>query len=292
MKGVAKRCIGLIVACLSLCALAAPEAQVETVQAPAWLLRAGKQIPLVAGTRLENRDRLLTGEGARVVVLFGDGSTFRLGENSRVMLNALAQERAGRFSGGLDVSEGDGHLVVHDFEEAPVRRAINVRFGQVTAMVRGEADVAGVADAETDRVALRDGAAVVSHPLGVATALDTQLQVYAAGRETAPAPVRTISRGEGAVWALQTQPLDAAGTQQPGGRWWLSFGVFDKGEVLALHDRLKQAGFATRIRPQLRAGAYVYELRLPDLVSEREAQALARRLAAELQIAEPRSSRG
>ena len=262
---------------------AAPNARIETVQAPAWLLRGGEKLPLEAGTQLKNRDRILTGAEARVVVEFADVSAFRIGERSEVLVNAM-QQAGGRFSGGIDLKSGDLRLISHDYEESPVKRAINVRFGEVVAAVRSESDLTGTADSARDAVALRDGAAVFSHPMAAEkTELTTPLSVYEARHGEAPS-VRTIDRFEGATWGLRTQPFYDGGSQQKQGRWWLRFGVFEKNEVLALHDRLRAAGFAPRIVPQAVAGGHRYELRLLNLVTEREAQSLAERLVASLQL--------
>lgn len=264
---------------------AAPNALIETVQAPAWLERAGKRLPLEAGMQLQNRDRLLTGPAARVVVLFADGSAFRVGERSELLVNAMRQAEGGRqFAGGIDLKAGDLRLISHDFTEAPVQRAINVRFGEVTAAVRSEADLTGSAEAARDAVALRDGRALFNHPTASgATLLDTPLQVYEAKTGAQPR-VYSIDRFAGATWGLRTQPFYDGGTQQANGRWWLRFGVFAKNEVLGYYDRLRAAGFAPRLVPLLVGGQYRYELRLTNLVTEREAQSLAERLANELQL--------
>lgn len=270
--------------CAALTAQAVPNALVETVQAPAWVERAGKRIPLTVGLALENRDRLATGEGARIEVLLADGSAFKLGENSLVTVNALHQGENGLFTSGLDLKSGDLRLIAHDYEEAPVRRAINVRFGEVTAAVRGEADLTGSAEVDRDAVALRDGWAVFSHPQGMATQLDTPLQVFAAAKAQPPEPVVSVDRFQGAAWALKTDLLYDAGTQQKAGRWMLRFGVFDKEPLLALCDRLIQAGYAAKILPVSVSGNLRYELRLINLVTEREARSLSERLAATLQL--------
>lgn len=263
---------------------AVPNALVGMVQSPAWIERAGKRLPLVAGMELLNRDKVITGEAARVVVEFADGSAFKIGERSLVAVNAMQQRKNGTFAGGLDLKSGDLRLVSHEFAEAPVKRAINVRFGDVTAAVRGEADLTGTADAARDAIALRDGKAVLSHPQAAAIVMDVPLQVYEAAKGQAPEPLASIDRFQGASWALRTQPFYDGGTQEKSGRWMLRFGVFDKETVLALYDRLRQAGYSVKLLPIPSAGGHRYELRLIHLVTEREAHSLAERLASNLHL--------
>ena len=274
--------LGLLTA---LTAEAVPNALAEMVQSPAWIERAGKRLPLAAGMELINRDKLLTGVGARVVVRFADGSAFRIGDNSLVAVNAMQQRKNGTFAGGLDLKSGDLRLISHEYEEAPVNRAINVRFGDVTAAVRGEADLTGTADDVKDAVALRDGRAVLNHPLAAApTVMEVPLQVYEAAKGQAPEPLRSIDRFAGATWGLRTQPYYDGGSQEKGGRWMLNFGVFEKEPVLALYDRLRQAGYTAKLVPIRSAGGHRYELRLMNLVTEREAHSLAERLVSNLQL--------
>jgi hypothetical protein len=269
----------------ALTAQAVPNALADMVQAPVWIERAGKRLPLAAGMELLNRDRLLTGEGGRVVIRFADTSAVRIGENSDVAVNAMQQRKNGIFAGGLDLKSGDLRLISHEYEEAPVNRAINVRFGEVTAAVRGEADLTGTSDQVKDAVALRDGKAVMSHPLASeSTVLQVPLQVYQAEKGKAPGALLEIDRFDGAIWGLRTQPFYDGGTQEKTGAWMLRFGIFNKEEVLALYDRLRQAGYAARIKPLPVKGGHRYELRLMNLVTEREAHSLAERLAGNLQL--------
>lgn len=285
MKAMTKSVLMVLGLLGALTAEAVPNALVEMVQSPAWIDRAGKRLPLAAGMELMNRDRVVTGEGARVVVRFADGSAFLVGDASLVAVNAMQQRKNGTFAGGLDLKSGDLRLVSHEFEEAPVNRAINVRFGDVTAAVRGEADLTGTADDVKDAVALRDGRAVLSHPLAETTTLmDVPLQVYEAAKGQAPEALKTIDRFAGAVWGLRTQPYYDGGSQEKRGRWMLNFGIFEKEPVLAHYDRLRQAGYPAKIVPLRTAGGHRYELRLMNLVTEREAHSLAERLAGDLQL--------
>jgi len=61
----------------------------------------------------------------------------------------------------------------------------------------------------------------------------------------------------------------------------------DKDGALTLHDQLSAAGYAGRIRPVRVPGGYLYELRLEQLVTEREAHSLAEKLAGELKLPAP-----
>ena len=74
-------------ACVSLLlALAAPAAaqtlSVEGVVSPAWVERGGQRQPVFAGMRLDNKDRVATGAGSRLLLRLADGSAVKLGETA------------------------------------------------------------------------------------------------------------------------------------------------------------------------------------------------------------------
>lgn len=283
-----KRLSGLAILLLisTLSAVAAPNAVVDAVQAPAWVMRGERRLPLAPGMELENRDRLLTGNGARAIVQLADGSAVKLGENVSVAVNAMKQGDGGLFSAALDVAKGAFRLTTNIFRKFQTQRAINIRAGTVTIGIRGT-DLWGRSADDKDLVCLLEGNIVVSHPLGESTELTEPLQFYAAAKGQAPGPVAAVAPDQIALWAQETELQENAGTRQAGGRWALNFGRFDEDGALALHDQLSVAGYAGRIRPVRVSRGYRYELRLEQLVTGREAQALAERLVRELNIPAP-----
>ena len=286
MRGRA-RC-GLLVFGLftTLTVAAVPNALVDAVQAPAWVERGERRLPLAPGMQLENRDRLLTGRGGRAIVQLADGSAVKFGENVSVAVNAMKEGENGVFTAALDVARGAFRLTTDRLRKERSQRAINIRAGSVTIGVRGT-DVWGRSSVEKDLVCLLEGRISASHPLGEPAELSEPLQFYSADKGQAPGAVATVDSGQLASWALETELQPGAGTQQSGGRWALSFGRLDKDGALTLHDQLSAAGYAGRIRPVRVPGGYLYELRLEQLVTEREAHSLAEKLAGELKLPAP-----
>jgi hypothetical protein len=267
-------------------AVAAPNAVVDAVQAPAWVERGERRIPLTPGMQLENRDKVLTGSGARAIVQLADGSAVKLGENVTVSVNALKQDPQSGFSAALDVAKGAFRLTTDIFRKFQTQRAINVRTGTVTVGIRGT-DLWGRSNDEKDFVCLIEGKISVSHPQGEPTVLDEPLQFYGADKGQAPGAVAFVDKVQLAIWSMETELQDRAGKQQAGGQWYLNFSRQDKDGVLDLHDRLSNAGYASRIKPVRAAGGYLYELSLDQLVSEGEAQALSNRLVRDLHVPVP-----
>jgi hypothetical protein len=270
----------------TLTAAAVPSAVVDAVQAPVWVERAERRLPLAPGMQLENRDRLLTGRGARAVVKLADGSTVKFGENVNVAVNAMKQGKKGFFTAALDVSKGAFRLTTDIFRQRQNARLINIRAGTVTMGIRGT-DVWGRSGDEKDIVCLFEGHVIASHPQAEPVELTEPLQYYAATKGQAPEAVASVDRVQLAKWALETELQYGLVTQQSGGRWALDFGRFDKDGELTLHDQLSAAGYAGRIRPVQVSGGYLYDLRLEKLLTEGDAQSLADKLVRDLQVAAP-----
>lgn len=267
---------------------AAPPAVVDAVQAPAWVERGDKRLPLTPGLELTNRDRVVVGSGARAFLQLADGSTVKLGEGSELSVNALGRRDSGVFTAALDVAKGAFRLTTDALRKLQGARAINVRIGTVTAGIRGT-DIWGRADAERDFICLLEGRITVTHPLGEAAELTEPNQYYGADKGQPPGPVGSVDRVQVAKWSLETELADGVGTQQRGGRWGLSLGArASEGEALDLFDRGRAAGYQFKIVPHRTSeGPYQYELRLGQILTEREARLLADRLARDLNVAAP-----
>ena len=268
-------------------AAAAPYAVVESVQAPAWVERGDRRLPLLPGMQLDNRDRLVTGTGARAIVQLADGSALKFGENASVGVNAMAARSGGVFTAALDVAKGAFRLTTDIFRKFQTRRAINVRTGTVTIGIRGT-DVWGRANDEKDLVCLIEGRVSVTHPMAEASAeLSEPLQFYVADKGKAPGPVASVEHSQLAIWALETELQHGVPTQRQGGRWALDFGLQDKEAALALHDQLAGAGYGSRPLPERTSDGYRYRLRVGQLASEADARLLAQRLTQQLALETP-----
>ena len=74
---------------------ARPNIVVEGVQMPAWVEHPdGARDALTLGRALDNRDRVITGPGARALLRLVDGSFVKVGENATQALDGLGQDKA------------------------------------------------------------------------------------------------------------------------------------------------------------------------------------------------------
>ncbi len=264
----------------------AAHAVVEAVQAPAWVVRNGQKQPLSPGQTLKNRDRLLTGDGARALVQLGDGSAVKVGEHGDLKINALGRKDNKVFTAALDVASGAFRLTTDAFQRNKQQRAINVRISTVTAGIRGT-DIWGKSDGERDLICLLEGHITVSHPQGETVDLREPASFYYALKGQPPAAVGKVNADELARWATQTEIEKGHGATRRGGRWQVVLATADQqAKALDLLDRARAAGFASRVYPLKAEGGYAYEVRLEQLPSEEEANAAGQRVKTALELAD------
>ncbi len=282
------------------CALAAPAAPaidrdyatIDSVQMPAWVERNGVRQALVPGKVLQNRDRVITGADARVLIQLAEGSAVKLGENTQLDINALGRRENRVFTAALDVAKGAFRFTTGIFSSVRQQRAINVRIATITAGIRGT-DLWGQSNAERDLVCLLEGHITVFHPLDQGRELGEALSFYVAPKDMAPEPVGKVDYDQVAKWSALTEIQPGSGYAQRGGKWKVELATLaDESETLALYDQARLAGYAVSIKPRAAGGGgYRYAVRVSGLPSKAEAEILSSKLAGALALEAPAVTR-
>lgn len=255
---------------------AAPLAVVEAVQAPAWLMREGRKLPLAPGMEVKSSDRIATGSGARVYVHLAEGSTVKLGEQTEFTFYSRSQKPKANFRAALDVSSGAFRYTT-DGVEASKQRDIIVRIGRSTIGVRGN-DIWGRSNTEGEAALLLEGKMEIQR--GAASVnLDQPMSRYAvtaAGEVQAPVQVDSLGM---VMDVRETQIQSGDGAARRDGEWEVLLGnVATQEAALALYDRAHAAGYGARIKVGKQAGQRMYSVYLPGLVSAEDAETVAERV--------------
>lgn len=262
---------------LSSVALAAPIARVEAVQAPVWLDRDGRSLPLAPDMELRNGDVVRTGEGARAYLLLAEGSRVKLGESARFGLHSRSLDGRKVFRAALDVAAGAFRYTTGLVGKTRPRD-LAIRVGTATIGIRGT-DVWGRTNAEGDLVALIEGRIEITRG-GELTEMTQAMQYYDAPRGKA-AEVKPLAPEVLKTLARQTEIEAGDGAARARGAWALVLGgALAREDALARYDDLREAGFAARLRPVAAdgAGEWRYEVRLTGFASRMEAEAAAVRI--------------
>jgi FecR-like protein/sporulation related protein len=246
-------------------ALAEPT-RVEAVQYPAWLERGGHAVPLTPGTVLVASDQIRTGANARVQVKMGEGSTVKLGENAKLVIEKV--EDRGIFRSALAVLDGAFRFTTDALRKSQ-KREIAIRVKNVTAGIRGT-DLWGKSTGEKDLVCLLEGKISVGAEGHPTVTLDTPLDFYQKPRDGTP-QVAKVDEAQVKVWAQETEISPEGAAARAGGEWRVTAGMSESRDAaLGLNRRLRANGYPAEIRHK--DGRYAVVV--PGLAGESEARAL------------------
>ena len=289
MKRVHVLLLGAWLALVAVQAFADPAAVVEGVQSPAWVEHDGVSTPLAPGMVLVAGDRVRTGADSRLLVKLAEGSHVKLGANASLAITALEPDHGGLFKAAMNVLKGAFRFTTAALAKAR-RRDVNITLNTVTAGIRGT-DLWGSSSADKQIVCLIEGKIEVKPDNEAAIMMDQPLEFYR--REHGKSlPVGKVSPEQLAKWAAETEIRKGSGAAMRGGKWKLTLAtVRTLGEALDLYDALSVAGYPARIYPATASGKRVYRVRITQLPSRAEAEALAGRLRGKLSVTEPKVSR-
>jgi hypothetical protein len=240
-------------------------ATVEAVQYPAWIERGGTRAPLVPGTRLQPKDKLVTGANARVRMQLGEGSAVKLGENAQFVIES-AEDR-GVFRAALDVLVGAFRFTTAAISKRT--REVSIRAKTVTAGVRGT-DLWGKSADDRDLVCLLEGRITVGAEGHPTVTLDQPLDFYQKPRDGAPA-VAKVDAKQLEEWAKETEVSSGGAAARTGGKWrMVAAAKSDRDAALALNRRLRHDGYPSEI---VQKDNY-FVVQVTSLAGEAEARAL------------------
>lgn len=274
----------------SMTASAAPAAVVEGVQMPAWLEQAdGRKIPLAPGMELKAGELVRSGANSRVLLKLSEGSLVKLGENGQLKIDELKPDEGGIFKAALKVAEGAFRFTT-DVIMKHRRRSVNITVATVTAGIRGT-DLWGKSTSNDRQVVcLIEGQIEVGAPGEKPAVMDQPRQFYQRNQgETAP--IGLVDPAMLGQWALETEIEAGQGAARAGGKWKVTLASSGTQEAaLAVYDQARANGYAAEIHPAMAGGKRVYNVRIGNLPSKAEAEALAGQLRGKMGIGEPRVS--
>jgi len=265
---------------------AAPNAEVESVQMPAWVERDGHRSPLEVSAVLRDADHLETGAGSRVLLRLNDGSTVKLGENARFQLDDMQRSGTGKsvFKATLSVLEGAFRFTTAAIYKFGGRREIDVRFRAVTAGIRGT-DLWGKSAGELDIVCLIEGHISVTQSGQSPIEMQQPHTVYQALPSGGSAPVAAVDPDQLSKWAAETEIAPGGGAARKGGKWRVFLTHSRNGDDLAeLASQVAAGGYSARITQVPDEGKPMYWIYIGNLPDRVEAKALAEKLRAQFRL--------
>ena len=270
--------------------MATPTAVVVGVQMPAWVERGGTRQPLAAGMELQASDKVSTGANSRLLLRLAEGSEVKLGENALLSLDKLAQRQENKstfLEAAIDVVRGAFRFTTDAKAKIASRRQVDIRVTTVTAGIRGT-DLWGKSAADRDIVCLIEGKIQVQREAEAPVNMDQALQFYISAKGAdgkADASKKAVLAAVDSVqltqWATETEIAAGQGAARKGGKWKVVAASHDnQAGALQLYDRLRAAGYAAEIHPMGTPDKRSYQVRIGNLPSQAEAEALGAKVDA------------
>ena len=258
---------------------ATAQGTVEAVQAPAWLERDGRSQPLNPGIEVKSGDVVRTGSGSRAYLMLAEGSRVKLGESAEFKIQFTDPEPKSIFRGAFDVVKGAFRFTTGLLAKARPRE-VTIRVATATIGIRGT-DVWGRAGPDSDLVALIEGKIELERAGQQFQLLPME---FIAGRRGEAATVQRIDFAALQKLAAETE-ITQSGAMRSDGKWQLTHDAgSEQSQAIALYDRLRAAGYATRIRPVAPAttdstgSGFRYVLHMNGFASSAEAELVADRV--------------
>lgn len=259
---------------------------IEGVQMPAWVQRGGARLPVLPGMELRAGDQVATGADARLLIKLAEGSLVKLGENAQMSFSQVAPS-PDLFKAALNVLQGAFRFTTDVVSKARTRREVSIRASQVTAGIRGT-DLWGRSRPGNEIVCLIEGEIEVAADGEQAVAMKEALQFYRR-LEGKTQPIGTVDTIQLGQWAMETELEAGKGALRSGGRFNLILGSHaDQNGAFAQYDELRNAGYPAEIWPVKDAEKITYHVRIRQLPSRAEAQALGSQLRGKFGVTEPR----
>src|SRR5262245_46323022 len=266
---------------------APPAAVVEGVQMPAWMERAGRTSPVAPGMALEAGDQVRTGAGSRLLVKLSEGSLVKLGENGSLRIAEMSPSND-LFKAALNVLEGAFRFTT-DLAAKQPKREVNITVATVTAGIRGT-DLWGRSRDEREIVCLIEGAIEVGAQGETPVRMDQARQFYQRNKGQTQ-PVGFVEPQQLNEWAKETEIESGKGAARRGGRWTVNLASADsQRDALAVYDQVRKAGYPAEIVPAKDGEKRVYQVRIRNLPSRSEANALADALRGKHGVETPKVS--
>jgi hypothetical protein len=254
---------------------------------PAWVERDGGRVPLAPGMALRPSDDLRTGASARLLLKLAEGSSVKLGENAQLKLAAIEMRRDNVFVSAMSVLQGAFRFTTDVIAKAR-KREVSITVATVTAGIRGT-DLWGKAASDRDIVCLIEGRIDVQRQGDAAFTMDQPLSFYIAPRGQPALPVQPVKPEQLQQWAQETEVQAGQGAARRGGRWKVVLASGEsENEVLAVYQAVRAAGYAAELDARRAQGRRAYDVRIAQLPSKEEAEALAAALGGKFGVTAPR----
>jgi hypothetical protein len=260
----------------STAALAESGGVVEAIQMPAWYDRDGVTRPLKPGIELYSGDTIRTGKNARALLRMTEGSTVKLGEDTRLNINTLTppKQKEGVFAALLRLSRGAFRFTTTEIGKS-LKRNVDVKIGHVTVGIRGT-DIWGRSQTGEDLFCLIAGKVNVEREGEAGFMMHDPLTYIVAPGAKPTTAVTPVDMNELGKWAQETETQQGQGILTANGEWAVNMmSLQNSAAADKLQQQLHDAGFATDIQEVQVNGQAWLRVRIEGFISRQDANSFA-----------------
>ncbi len=250
-----------------------PLALVEAVQMPAWVDRDGARYPLVPGMELKDHDSVRTGTNSRLLLRTADGSAVKLGEKGALALDSMRMRRDNVFEAAMKVAEGAFRFTTEALAQFRGKREVSITVRTVTAGIRGT-DLWGRSAPDKQIVCLIEGRIEVTPPGESPISMDQRLSFYIRDKGQSQ-PVATVMPDQLREWAAETDTQEGQGVSTRGGKWKVVAPGLTHNKALDVYKELRNAGYPAEIIPEKVENKRVYNVRISNFATKKDAEFVA-----------------
>jgi hypothetical protein len=257
-------------------------AVVELLRAPAWIEIADKRVPLAAGAMVSALQTVVTGEGARLVLKFPEGSMVALGANSRLTIEALVYNKtAGEslFNAAFKVAIGTFRYVTSLAEKLNGKnRSVRVSTSTATIGIRGTRFWAQ-SNAQHEMVCLFEGKVDIARPNEPLAVLDAPNAFWIAPAGQAALPISIATPEQLRSFGGQVATPEGTGLAKSGGGFSIANNIWLESRAKALAEQLAELGYVAAVTPCTTGAANVFDVTVGSLASADDARAVAAQIS-------------
>jgi hypothetical protein len=207
----------------------------------------------------------------------------KLGEKGSLFLGAMRMRGDNVFEATMRVAEGAFRFTSGVFAQFRGRREVNIGIKTVTAGIRGT-DLWGKSAPDREIVCLIEGKIEITQPDDTPFTMDQRLSFYV--REAGLSrPVATVMPDQLREWAAETETQEGRGVATRGGKWKITAASgLTHQRAFDLYRDLRNAGYPAEIVPEKLGEKRVYDVRLSNFATKKDAETAASALKQHAQL--------
>jgi len=255
---------------------------VEAVQMPAWAEGKTWRRAIAPGSMVMANETVETGTGAGLVLSMPEGSVIRLGEKTRLGINALqvnSENGMSQTDSKLKLFQGFFRFATSAVSKVVGQRKLELQLASSTAGIRGT-DFWSMSDAEHDAACIFEGHIEIATPNQGTVSLAEPTAFWANFFDKPAEPAGKATPQQLQKFLNSTELKPGSGVATMTGKWRVVAGQYSSvREAKTQSDLLQNAGYASSVTGSATGGKWGYEVSIGRLASPQDANAVAAKVS-------------